>query len=195
MAITNQKTLHHGHVRSDGFIFWSYRTKSDGRFKEEWYSPEKFLSKKNKNRLHAENSNREAKGWSRKNPERLREVRREYYKRNAEKLRPLAREYKKKRTAHEKLRLAKWNKNNRGRRNASDAKRRAIIAKSFSDLENTERKIVEVFYETSERVSLCLGIRQHVDHIVPLAKGGLHHPSNLQILPWRVNLSKGCKVL
>jgi len=33
----------------------------------------------------------------------------------------------------------------------------------------------------------------HVDHIVALANGGLHHPANLQILSKFDNLSKGAR--
>jgi len=38
------------------------------------------------------------------------------------------------------------------------------------------------------------GEEYHVDHIIPLAKGGLHHPDNLQVLPADLNLKKGAKV-
>lgn len=34
-----------------------------------------------------------------------------------------------------------------------------------------------------------------VDHIIPLAKGGLHHQDNLQYLTVRENRSKGAKIL
>ena len=35
----------------------------------------------------------------------------------------------------------------------------------------------------------------HVDHMTPLAAGGLHHESNLCYLPAGVNLSKGTKTI
>ena len=36
-----------------------------------------------------------------------------------------------------------------------------------------------------------LGHKMHVDHIIPLARGGLHHEDNLQILPAGINMRKG----
>lgn len=38
-------------------------------------------------------------------------------------------------------------------------------------------------------------IPHHVDHRVPLSKGGEHHPNNLQILTATENLKKGSKIL
>lgn len=38
-----------------------------------------------------------------------------------------------------------------------------------------------------------LGHKMHVDHIIPLARGGLHHEHNLQILPIGLNMRKGVK--
>jgi len=36
-----------------------------------------------------------------------------------------------------------------------------------------------------------LGHKMHVDHVIPLARGGLHHEDNLQILPAGINMRKG----
>lgn len=38
-----------------------------------------------------------------------------------------------------------------------------------------------------------LGKKIHVDHIVPLSKGGLHHIDNLQLLPIGLNMRKGAR--
>jgi hypothetical protein len=57
----------------------------------------------------------------------------------------------------------------------------------------SDRKTIKQFYKTSQRISKCLGLKFEVDHIVPLAAGGLHCPSNLQIIPWRINRIKGRK--
>lgn len=58
----------------------------------------------------------------------------------------------------------------------------------------TNNKMINQIYRTCARIARCTGIKHHVDHIVPLAAGGLHHESNLQILPARINLRKGAKV-
>jgi 5-methylcytosine-specific restriction endonuclease McrA len=34
-----------------------------------------------------------------------------------------------------------------------------------------------------------------VDHVIPLAKGGWHHPDNLQVISARENVRKGAKVV
>jgi len=38
-----------------------------------------------------------------------------------------------------------------------------------------------------------IGKKMHVDHIVPLSRGGLHVADNLQILPIGLNMRKGAK--
>ena len=42
--------------------------------------------------------------------------------------------------------------------------------------------------------SHSLGENWHVDHTIPLSKGGLHHPDNLQIVAKKYNLEKGSKL-
>ena len=51
------------------------------------------------------------------------------------------------------------------------------------------------FYKESERLTEETGIIHHVDHIIPISKGGLHHQDNLQVLTKIENLRKGNKIL
>jgi 5-methylcytosine-specific restriction endonuclease McrA len=51
------------------------------------------------------------------------------------------------------------------------------------------------FYREAERLTEETGIIHHVDHIIPISKGGLHHQDNLQVLTKKENLSKGNKLL
>lgn len=54
--------------------------------------------------------------------------------------------------------------------------------------------VIKEIYHLAQLRSTMLGITYHVDHVIPL-KGkdvcGLHVPSNLQLLPAKVNVSKG----
>ena len=64
--------------------------------------------------------------------------------------------------------------------------------------ENPEdRAIIQEIYKLRGRINKCMGILKlmHVDHIIPVSKGGLHTPGNLQILPAKLNLSKHNKLV
>lgn len=62
------------------------------------------------------------------------------------------------------------------------------------NLSPNEREQIFAIYKKARKTSKDTGILHHVDHIVPLAAGGRHHPSNLQILTAEDNLKKGTKL-
>lgn len=68
---------------------------------------------------------------------------------------------------------------------ASNAKRRALT-KDGLDV-NTDYKLVTLIYSNCPT-------GYHVDHIVPLSKGGLHNETNLCYLPSTLNLKKSDKL-
>jgi len=70
------------------------------------------------------------------------------------------------------------------------AKRNAIPPGGYNIYELREMRAI---YRECRLRSKRDGIEYHVDHIIPLSKGGLHHPSNLQILIWIDNIRKGNK--
>ena len=86
----------------------------------------------------------------------------------------------------------KFRKTNKGKANSQkqNAKRRAIKKKASTKLTFTEEQLIKQYYNHSVRLKNKLGIEFHVDHIVPLSLGGLHHPSNLQVVPARWNVRK-----
>ena len=53
-----------------------------------------------------------------------------------------------------------------------------------------ERTVIRAFYATARRFQEVTGAQYHVDHIIPLVRGGLHHPSNMQVLRDIENLRK-----
>lgn len=91
--------------------------------------------------------------------------------------------------------------NGRKNRAASQASRYARL-KQVSDSEPDNIKIIAIYKEArnlTDKLSNCvasddpLEIVMHVDHVVPLSKGGLHHSSNLRIVSARENLTKSNK--
>lgn len=71
-------------------------------------------------------------------------------------------------------------------RNEIAARRRARIRNQSPELNNEEQQRMKNYYLKCPK-------GYEVDHIIPLAKGGLHHPDNLQILSMSENRKKGCK--
>ena len=88
-----------------------------------------------------------------------------------------------------------WRKPTKREARRRAKRRRSRIKKGSIDNTPEDNQIIEVIYETCRRVSKCLGTPFHVDHIRPLCKGGKHHPSNLQILPAKLNLRKRGKLI
>ena len=84
--------------------------------------------------------------------------------------------------------VMEWSKNNKSRKMASVRKYQAI--KRNSKVLCGDSNIMKVFYDAARRVGKCVGIKFHVDHIIPLSLGGSHHQSNLQWVPYMWNLSK-----
>lgn len=96
-------------------------------------------------------------------------------------------------------RVLLWQKENRDRANFNSSQYRASKRNAApSWLTDEDIKNMCAVYEMSYRLSKCLGIHHHVDHIVPLRGDvvcGLHVPWNLAAIPAKVNLSKGNKLL
>jgi 5-methylcytosine-specific restriction endonuclease McrA len=118
--------------------------------------------------------------WRALNKQRAREINRASSKRqrinNADGLR----------AAYKKWRLA-----NLPKLAAKQAKRRQRI-RTVSLSSNDKREISSI-YAKCAALSASSGVQHHVDHIVPLARGGRHHPSNLQIITATENQRKGAR--
>ena len=91
------------------------------------------------------------------------------------------------------LRNKKYRENNKAKVNNYCANYRALKLKATPVLTKQELKDIELYYILAQYLSE-FGTKHHVDHIIPLSKGGLHHPDNLQVLTERDNRCKNAKL-
>jgi 5-methylcytosine-specific restriction endonuclease McrA len=103
---------------------------------------------------------------------------------NREKRRETIRENGKKYTQTEKGKISSC---------VSASNRRARIKNQLCETADFEK--IKQIYAECRRLSEETGIPHEVDHIIPIAKGGLHHQDNLQILTRFQNRSKGDQIL
>ena len=134
------------------------------------------------------------KDWIARNRDKVLADARRFYYATADRQRALRRaRYAADPAAHVALATA-WRKANPERSNTHVAARRAKLAHAVVVLLPIEKTIIRVVYDTARFLTELTGERFHVDHIMPLARGGLHHPRNLQVLRASENHRKGAKV-
>ncbi len=61
-------------------------------------------------------------------------------------------------------------------------------------LTEQEKRVTHFIYKASNLLSKIMGVEYHVDHKIPLSKGGVHHPSNLQIMLGIDNMRKNDRI-
>ena len=170
-------------------LFYIFRNKE----KEIWASKE-GLQKRINSIIRYYDQNKEKrktyiKQYIEKNRERIKKKQAEYDSRPERKAYRAA--YMK--TENHKLSHAKYKKSPKGRAVSRKVanKRRAIKALALTELTEEQLGEIQQIYAHAVRVSNKLQIPFEVDHTVPLSKGGLHHPLNLQVVPAVWNRSKG----
>ena len=81
-------------------------------------------------------------------------------------------------------------------KNAEEARERRALKKNCTiPLVENERERLMLLEKTRRKLSVETGREYHIDHIIPLAHGGIHHPMNLRILDGGENLLKNAKLL
>lgn len=152
------------------------------------------------------------------NRERMAKTQRAWYLHNRERLLKRQREYRRANYEAAKMAVIRWrdadperskeasrrcyrkhHSVNRARAKAAylanphkslELSKRRKAAKKAAVPEDFNAKRTSMIYAWAKRVQKCLGIEMHVDHIVPLAKGGKHNYDNLQVLPAQLNMRK-----
>jgi len=105
-------------------------------------------------------------------------------------------EYKTKYRQEHKAKIAeydaKYYQENKDQRGARSTKRRANKLNQTPSNANLNK--IAKFYSKAQKLSKQTNIKYHVDHIIPLSKGGLHHENNLQVITATQNLQKSNKL-
>ena len=132
------------------------------------------------------------------NPEKIKEYRKAHYESNKEAILAKNKEWRdsKPREYHNEY-LRNWKSKNRGKIIQSGKKRSIPMSKCLKLLDEQQVGTLNQFYNYANRISECVGIKHHVDHVLPLAGDGftgLHVPWNLQVIPATINLRKGNKL-
>jgi len=105
---------------------------------------------------------------------------------NIEKIRLYDKEWNKKHPNSNKRRCKKSYEKNKDKRYIYDAHKRARKRNAAPNLTELEKKKINLYY----KISQYMGPDWEVDHIIPLSKGGLHHPDNLQVITMSDNRKK-----
>jgi len=81
-------------------------------------------------------------------------------------------------------------------KNAEEARERRALKKNCTiPLVGNERERLMLLEKTRRELSVETGREYHIDHILPLSRGGIHHPMNVRILDGTENISKQDKIL
>ena len=145
------------------------------------------------------------KQYCKANKDRIVEYQKQYHEVNKEDVNKKHRKYhqehkeeiairSKKYRSNNKEKLAEYRKNNKDKRNTINAKRRANKLNQTPVLTQQELQDITLYYTLAQQLTELGSTKYHVDHIIPLSKGGLHHPDNLQVLTQRDNLCKSTKL-
>jgi hypothetical protein len=145
-----------------------------------WEDPEKYK--------------KQSKKWREENPLKVKVIRKKSYDKDPQKSINRSKKYAKNNPEKIKVRMDRWVRENPEKILMYCAKRRAAkfnAIPSWADEEH-DRQIEEI-YQLAKELQWLSEEPFHVDHDIPLQGkniSGLHIPSNLQILPASVNLSK-----
>lgn len=147
--------------------------------------------------------------WREKNKDEISAKKKEYRENNKEKVTKTKKEWVDKNAKHVASVKRDWLKNNKAKaleavRRWRDKNREQVRAKNTARLKKLKDRGSysgdDVKLKLELQKNKCLGcfsaidgLNYHIDHITPIAKGGMNTPDNIQILCPHCNLSKGAK--
>ena len=129
--------------------------------------------------------------WKRKNRTKMLAQRKLYREANKDKQKEYYKVYRLNNLDKEVIRNKAWALNNPDKKRAKHSLRRARV-KKVNDIKTLadRKQLVDLFKQALKREEET-GYGWHVDHTIPITKGGRHCLTNLQVVPAKWNLSKG----
>ena len=133
-----------------------------------------------------------------------------YYKRNQEKMKSNASKFYSENKEQRIQQACEWRRQNPEKTQQYRAKERqrpeikAAVAeatrrrrhqKNLIHLTEGEKMFLNSYYLQAAELTEQTGVPHEVDHVIPLVKGGLHAPWNLQVLTRFENRSKGGRLV
>jgi 5-methylcytosine-specific restriction endonuclease McrA len=192
---TRGETMRDGFIRkylngdirkSDGMVFYAYRY-LNGKYQENWRSQESY-QKSLKHDVEV------GRIYRKENAEKVKKANRRWVENNRDKVSATQRRWYAKDLDHSRAIVKKWQKKNPEKLTAIWAKRRSYEQHAILMLHKDQWKIIDAIYDYSRRITKCIGIPHHVDHIMPISRGGYHIHTNLQVIPAILNQRKKDKL-
>lgn len=176
----------------DGLAIYCKACKASYQRKYYADNPDKFAAYAKKWRLeNVEYKAQRDKEYAQKHPERVRAAKAKYKKIHADRVRKMNAEYSAANKEFLSQKNREWRKKNPEKHNAKEARRRAQRRGNgvFVILDRELRQLMQrpCFY--------CGKESQHMDHVIPISRGGRHSIGNLVPSCAKCNLSKNDKFL
>jgi hypothetical protein len=178
----------------DGLDGWCRKCMAEAQKQRYIKNPEYFKKYSKKWRDENKTQHRtNAKNWAMKNAERVAENKRRNVEENADRYAQYYKDYDVNRREVKIEYNKKYYNSNKEIYFRSNARRRAIKKDQMHP--DHDLIIEKNLYDIANELCEKYGVKYHVDHIWPLAKGGPHHHDNLQVITGDINQEKNDSVL
>jgi hypothetical protein len=130
-----------------------------------------------------------------KDPERKKILDKAWLERNRERKATTNKAWRERNRERRAITSKAWRERNRDLDHELKRRRRCKQKNASIPLTANEKSKILVLERTRQDLQRETGREYHIDHILPIAHGGIHHPINLRILEGRENQLKQAKLL
>ena len=135
------------------------------------------------------------KAYRERNPEKMAAKDKSYRERNREREAAKCKAWRGRNPERVKVNKRLWRERNPEFGTEYTRRRRASKRNAFVPLTTNEKAKLLILERTRQELQTETGRAYHLDHILPISHGGIHHPMNLRILDGAENSSKCNKLL